>query len=37
VGEMGQGWESGCGQGSKGSRGTWAGDVVEVLGVRARG
>jgi hypothetical protein len=34
--EMGQGSECGCRQGSKGSWGAWAGDVVEDLGVRAR-
>jgi hypothetical protein len=37
MGEMRQGRESGCGQGSKGSRGTWAGDVAGFLHVCARG
>jgi hypothetical protein len=36
VGEMRQGRESGCGQGSKGSWGAWAGDVARVLEVCAR-
>jgi hypothetical protein len=37
VGEKKQGRESGCDRGSKGSWGTWAGDVVGFLGVHARG
>jgi hypothetical protein len=37
VGEMRQGRESGCGRGSKGSWGTWSGDVAGVLGVRVCG
>jgi hypothetical protein len=36
VGEMRQGRESGCQQGSKGSWGTLAGDMARVLGVRTR-
>jgi hypothetical protein len=35
VGEMGQGRESRCGRGSKGSLGTWPDDVAEVIDVRA--
>jgi hypothetical protein len=35
--EMRQGRESGCGQCSNGSWGTWAGDVAGVLGVRPLG
>jgi hypothetical protein len=31
------GEESGCGQGSKGSWGTWVGDMAGFLGGRARG
>jgi hypothetical protein len=34
---MRQGRESGCGRGSKGCWGTWAGEVAGVLGGRARG
>jgi hypothetical protein len=36
VGEMRQERESGCGRGSKRSWGAWAGDVIGLLGVRAR-